>query len=108
DKLKNKYNVKTIGIDNSSDYVAYNIEEDITGSFFVVEDKNKHREDIKVNIATKSFVYNSLMGYAIGKELNIDNALIKKGISNLKLTAHRLEKKVNKKGTIIIDDTYNA
>ncbi len=108
DKLKNKYNVKTIGIDNSSDYVAYNIEEDITGSSFIIEDKNKNREDIKVNIATKSFVYNSLMGYAIGKELNIDNALIKKGISNLKLTAHRLEKKVNKKGTIIIDDTYNA
>ena len=107
DKLKNKYKVKTIGIDNISDYMAYNIKEDITGSIFTIKD-NDIEENIQVNVATRPFIYNSLMGYAIGKELNIENDLIKKGISNLKLTAHRLEKKINKRGVTIIDDTYNA
>lgn len=105
--LKNKYEVKTIGIDNASDYIAYNIKEDITGSIFTIKD-NDIEENIQVNVATRPFIYNSLMGYAIGKELNIENDLIKKGISNLKLTAHRLEKKINKRGVTIIDDTYNA
>ena len=106
-KLKNKYKVKTIGIDNASDYIAYNIKEDITRSIFTIKD-NDIEENIQVNVATRPFIYNSLMGYAIGKELNIENDLIKKGISNLKLTAHRLEKKINKRGVTIIDDTYNA
>ena len=105
--LKNKYEVKTIGIDNASDYIAYNIKEDITRSIFTIKD-NDIEENIQVNVATRPFIYNSLMGYAIGKELNIENDLIKKGISNLKLTAHRLEKKINKRGVTIIDDTYNA
>ena len=107
DKLKNKYKVKTIGIDNISDYMAYNIKEDITGSIFTIKDKNTE-EKVQVNVATRPFIYNSLMGYAIGKELNIESDLIKKGISNLKLTPHRLEKKVNKNGVTVIDDTYNA
>lgn len=105
--LKNKYKVKTIGIDNISDYMAYNIKEDITGSMFTIKDDNIE-ENIQVNVATRPFIYNSLMGYAIGKELNIEKDLIKKGISNLKLTSHRLEKKINERGITIIDDTYNA
>lgn len=105
--LKNEYKVKTIGIDNISDYMAYNIKEDITGSMFTIKDDNIE-ENIQVNVATRPFIYNSLMGYAIGKELNIEKDLIKKGISNLKLTDHRLEKKVNQNGVTIIDDTYNA
>ena len=105
--LKNEYKVKTIGIDNASDYIAYNMKEDITGSIFTIKD-NDIEENMQVNVATRPFIYNSLMGYAIGKELNIENDLIKKGISNLKLTAHRLEKKINKRGVTIIDDTYNA
>lgn len=105
--LKNKYKVKTIGIENISDYMAYNIKEDITGSMFTIKDDNIE-ENIQVNVATRPFIYNSLMGYAIGKELNIEKDLIKKGISNLKLTDHRLEKKVNQNGVTIIDDTYNA
>lgn len=105
--LKNEYKVKTVGIDNISDYMAYNIKEDITGSMFTIKDDNIE-ENIQVNVATRPFIYNSLMGYAIGKELNIEKDLIKKGISNLKLTDHRLEKKVNQNGVTIIDDTYNA
>ena len=107
DKLKDNYNLKTIGIDNKSDYMACNIKEDITGSMFTIKD-NDIEENIQVNVATRPFIYNSVMGYAIGKTLKIDNDLIKKGISDLKLTPHRLEKKINKRGVIIIDDTYNA
>lgn len=105
--LKNKYKVKTFGIENDSDYNAYNIKEDITGSIFTIKD-NDIEENIQVNVATRPFVYNSLIGYAVGKQLNIDTNLIKEGISNLKLTNHRLEKKVNKRGVTVIDDTYNA
>ena len=105
--LKNKYKVKTFGIENDSDYNAYNIKEDITGSIFTIRD-NDIEENIQVNVATRPFIYNSLIGYALGKQLNIDTNLIKEGISNLKLTSHRLEKKVNKSGVTVIDDTYNA
>jgi len=103
--LKDKYNVSTVSIKNDSKYKAVNIEEDVFSSEFDILDINN---DIKVNVGGEAFIYNSLAAYAVGNILGIDEELIKKGIVEFKLSSGRLERKVNKKGVTIIDDTYNA
>ena len=99
--LNNKDNVITIGINNDSDYKAENIsyKESTT---FTYKDK-----EIVVNVGGEAFVYNALMGIAVGTLLNIDIDDIKRGISSLKLTNNRLEV-IEKDGYRIINDCYNA
>jgi len=98
-----KDNIITIGIENESNYIAKDIEYDEKSSIFTI-DNNK----IKVNVPSNVFVYNSLVAYAVGKEIGIEDNLIKEGIENFVLTKNRLDIKTNKKGITIIDDTYNA
>ena len=102
--LENKKdNIITIGIDNDSNYVAKDIEYNENNVVFNVDNNI-----IKVNVPSNIFVYNSLVAYTVGKELDIENNLIKEGIENFTLTKNRLDIKTNKKGVVIIDDTYNA
>lgn len=96
-------NIITIGIDNKSDYIAENIEYKENSSIFSVNNNN-----IYVNVPSNVFIYNSLIAYAVGKQLGIEDSLIKKGIENFTLTQNRLDLKINKKEVVIIDDTYNA
>lgn len=103
DNLKQKYNVVTIGINNDSNIMAKNIIEEPFSSSFTI-DNNK----VEVNVGGIPFIYNSLIAYSIGKMMKINQNDIKYAIYNFKLSPHRLEKFVNKNGTTIIDDTYNA
>jgi len=96
-------NIKTIGINNESDYMATDIVDEIFSSKFKIKDT-----DFEVNAPGEAFIYNSLVAYAVGKELNISDENIKKGIENFKLPSNRLEKIINKTGTTIINDTYNC
>ena len=105
EELKNKYKVVTIGINNDSDYRASNIKDDVFQSKFDIENKDI---DVEVEIGGEAYIYNALMAYAIGDKLGIDKKLIKRGIEKFKLSSNRLERKINKRGTIVIDDTYNA
>lgn len=102
-KLKENLKVLTIGINNISDYNAYNIEDYVFSSKFKIENNN-----VEVMVGGNAFIYNSLMAYSIGKILNIDEKSIINGIKNFKLTKNRLEKIINNNGTTIINDTYNA
>ena len=102
-KLEKDYNVITIGINNNSTYLAKNIKEYPFNSKFQIENN-----DIEINVGGLPFIYNSLIAYAIGKCLNIDTDKIKDAIYNFKLSPHRQELIINKTGTTIIDDTYNA
>ena len=102
--LMEDYRVRSVSIDNSSEYKAINIKEETFESTFDIENITKK---VNVNVGGKVFIYNSLMAYAIGDILHIDEAKIKKGIKNFKLSESRLEIKKSKHGTII-DDTYNA
>lgn len=104
-ELEEKYEVVTIGIDNDSDYMAKNIKDNIFSSRFDVGNKFSN---IEVEVGGKAFVYNAMMAFAIGDKLGIDSINIREGISSFKLSSHRLDKKVNKRGTTVIDDTYNA
>lgn len=105
DELRVKYDVSTVSIDGDSTYRAVNLESDVFSSKFDIEGSVN---DIQVNVGGKAYVYNSLVAYAVGKCLDIDGDDIKKGILEFKLSSSRLEKKITKKGTILIDDTYNA
>ena len=99
--LNNKDNVITIGINNDSDYKAENVSYKESTTF------NYNNEEIVVNVGGEAFVYNALMGIAVGTLLDIDINDIKKGISSLKLTNNRLEV-IEKDGYRIINDCYNA
>ena len=99
--LNNKDNVITIGINNDSDYKAENVSYKESTTF------NYNNEEIVVNVGGEAFVYNALMGIAVGTLLNIDINDIKKGISSLKLSNNRLEV-IEKDGYRIINDCYNA
>ena len=102
--LENKNdNIVTVGIDNDSKYLAKNIEYMENSAIFTIDNN-----EINVNVPSSVFVYNSLVAYAVGKELGIEDNLIKEGIENFTLTKNRLDIKTNKNGVIIIDDTYNA
>ena len=102
-ELKDLYKMVTIGIDNKSNYNATNIKDNIFSSTF-----NINNDKITVNVGSTAFIYNSLVAYAIGKELNIKHSKIIDAIYNFKLSPHRLERKITKNNITLIDDTYNA
>ena len=104
-RLEDKYNLISVAIDGDGNYKAVNLEEEVFSSTFDIFNKTL---DVVVNVGGKVYIYNALMAFAVGECLGIDVEEIKKGILDFKLTENRLEKKVNKRGTIIIDDTYNA
>lgn len=99
DYIKSINEVITIGIDNNSDYMAY----DIDGDKFKIAG-----EEFISPIGNRAFIYNSLMGYVVGKLCNVDVQNIKSGIKSLELTSNRLEYKEARCGAMLIDDTYNA
>ena len=99
DYIKTLSDVITIGIDNKSDYMAY----DIDNNIFKI-----NGEEFVSPIGNRAFIYNSIVAYVIGKVCNVDINDIKNGIRNLELTGNRLEYKKAKCGATIIDDSYNA
>lgn len=104
-RLAEKYQVQTVSIESKSNYQAIDLEEAVFWSRFSLKD-----DDVKVevNVGGRAYIYNSLMAIAVGRVLGIRDEAIKKGIGSFKLSSHRLEKKENSRGTMIIDDTYNA
>lgn len=98
-KIRKLNEVITFGIDNSSDYMAY----DIDGNKFKIDGK-----DFYSPIGNRAFIYNALTAYVIGRLCNVEVDKIKRGIKNLELTSNRLEYKESRLGAILIDDTYNA
>ncbi len=103
DQIKNLVNIITVGIKNDSNYLATDIQDNIFSSKFKINNYN-----FEINAPGDVFIYNSLIAYAVAKELNIDNENINKGLYNFKLPSNRLEKIINKKGTTIINDSYNS
>lgn len=102
-QLNKQYKTITIGLNNKSDIMASSIKEYPFNSKFTINNK-----EFEINVGGLPFIYNSLIAYATGTALNIESTKIKEAIYNFKLSSHRLEKIINKKGVTIIDDTYNA
>jgi len=101
-KNKNNYNIKTIGIDNDSDFQAENIELHETCSKFTTDQNN-----LKINIGGIHFIYNTLIGYAIGTLEKADFNNINLGLNNLTLSQNRMDV-IEKNGIKIINDCYNS
>ncbi len=98
----NKNNAVTIGINNDSDFMAKDIN-------YGEETTFKYNDEIvTVKVGGEAFVYNALMGIAVGSLLDIDLDSIKKGILNLELTKQRMELVKSKNGYSILNDCYNA
>ncbi len=112
-KKINNFNKKIIkvGIGFDNDIRCNDFKENgIDGIDISLVDKDRNNYlDLKVNIPGKHMIINSLIGYAIGKELKLTNEEITEGVKNLKISKMRMEIVKNKKvGFTIINDTYNA
>lgn len=95
-------NLITIGIDNKSDYMAYDITDKIFSSGFYV-----NGEYVDLPIGSRAFIYNALFAFAVGVKLGFTLDEISDALREFKLTPHRLEL-IKTKKIDIIDDTYNA
>ena len=95
-------NLITVGIDNKSDYMATDIQDNIFSSNFYINGKY-----VSIPVGSRAFVYNALLAYAVGRKLGIDENDIINALEHFKLTPHRLEL-IEHKDYRIIDDTYNA
>jgi len=95
-------NLITVGINNDSDYKAYEIKEEAFSSGFYV-----NGEYVLLPVGSRAFIYNALFAFAVGVKLGMTLDEISDALRDFKLTPHRLELiKTNKLN--IIDDTYNA
>ncbi len=104
--LKNNDHVISVGINNLSDIMAkdINILDDRVLFKIVYRDEEYECECLVPNI---SFVYNSLIAFAVGILSKVEIKDIIKGIKDVKLTSKRLEF-INTKNLNIINDSYNA
>ena len=99
--LNNKDNIITVGINNDSDIMAKDISYDENTSY-------KYDDTlINLKVGGEAFIYNSMLGIAVGKELGLTNDEIKKGIESFELTKNRLQI-IDVNGYRIIDESYNA
>ena len=102
---KEKYNIKTYGIKNQSEFMAKDIKLNENQSEFKVIDSKKN-EEIKttVPVGGEHFVLNSLCAFTVGKELKDTT----RGIESFELTKKRMDIIKLKNGVEIINDAYNA
>ena len=97
-----KYNIRTYGIENESDYFAYdiNIGENIS-TYFI------NNKKVTLNLPGKVFIYNSLCAIAVGDKLGINLDDMIDGLKDVSLTKRRMEI-IEKDGIKIINDAYNS
>lgn len=108
-KIKNKCNIKWIGIDSSDvDVRGVDIKLSPEGTKFnVVFKDDKGKYEFETKLLGYNNVYNILSAIALGRELGMSIEQLKAGVSKVKPVEHRLELK--KMGDItIIDDAYNS
>ena len=104
---KEKIEIHTYGINNSSDVIAEKIELGEEKSKFVVKTSSE-KVNIGVPVGGEHFVYNALCGFIVGKVLGLTAKEIQNGISKFELTKKRMDIRVLKNGATLINDSYNA
>lgn len=104
--LNNKKNIITYGINNPSDYLAYDIFSNEVSSKYKMDFNNK-TYDFMINMPGSHHILNSLCAISVGNLLNIPIEDIKDSVGNFSLTKGRLQ--VERYNNItIINDCYNA
>lgn len=104
---KTRWNIKTYGINNNSDFEAKEIRLNTYGSEFICNIDGKE-EKVKVPVGGEHFVLNSLCAIAVGKELEVDTNDIITGIERFELTKKRMDIRELPNGIKVINDAYNA
>lgn len=104
---KEKIEIHTYGINDSSDVTAEKIELGEEKSKFVVKTSSE-KVNIDVPVGGEHFVYNALCGFMVGKVLGLTAKEIRNGISKFELTKKRMDIRVLKNGATLINDSYNA
>jgi len=104
---KNNYKIITYGIENKSDFTAYDIKQEESWSTYKIIINGKENT-VKVPVAGIHFVYNSLSAIAVGSVLNINSKKILDGIESFELTKNRMDIIKTNSNITIINDTYNA
>ncbi len=104
---KNKCDIVTYGINNTSDFMAEQITLNENSSEFICQVEG-NKIVVKVPVGGEHFIYNALCAIAVGKSLNINNDAIIKGIANFELTKKRMEIIHLKDNITLINDAYNA
>ena len=104
---KEKIEIHTYGINNSSDIIAEKIELGEEKSKFVAKTSSE-KVNIDVPVGGEHFVYNALCGFMVGKILGLSSKEIQNGISKFELTKKRMDIRVLKNGATLINDSYNA
>ena len=105
--LDTKYNKVSYGIENKSDFMAYNINSLIDKSTFDIKVKDQVY-DVLVPVPGLHFIYNSLCAISVGNVLGINNNKIIDGIKKFELSKNRMEIIKLKDGIELISDCYNA
>lgn len=101
------YNVLTYGIENKSQFIPKNIDENNNETRYEISIEGIEY-NVKVPVIGKHFIYNSLCAIAVGRTLNIEPEKIIQGISKFKLTAKRMDFRKVKNNAIVLADYYNA
>ncbi len=104
---KEKIEIHTYGINNSSDVIAEKIELGEEKSKFVAKTSSE-KVNIDVPVGGEHFVYNALCGFMVGKVLGLTSKEIQNGISKFELTKKRMDIRALKNGATLINDSYNA
>lgn len=99
--------ITTIGIRKKSDIMAENIVLGERNSQFICKTKESSFQ-VNVPVGGEHFVYNALIGVAVGKKLNMSDSDIKRGIETFELTKSRMDIDLLSNGAKIINDSYNA
>ena len=104
---KNKYEIHTYGIENSSESIAKEISlMEQSSKFTAITDDEKY--EITVPVGGEHFVYNALCALTVGRALGLSKKEIENGIKKFELTKKRMEISKIKDNVTIINDSYNA
>ena len=104
---KQKIEIHTYGIKNSSELIAESIELGEENSKFIAKTSSE-KVNVDVPVGGEHFVYNALCGFMVGKVLGLSSKEIQDGISKFELTKKRMDIRVLKNGATLINDSYNA
>ena len=102
-KNKDEFNIVTIGINNPSDYLATDISTTNNTSIFKVLSN-----EYMVPVSGEHFIYNALMGIAVGNLYHENYNQIYEGIKAFELSSNRMNIISRESNITIIDDSYNA
>jgi UDP-N-acetylmuramate--alanine ligase len=99
-----KRRIITYGIEHDADYRAAEIKFLGRKTAYRLSFKGNAAGDIELAVPGMFNIYNSLAAIAVGRELELDLATIKKGLLSFSGVQRRLEIKGNAAGVTIVDD----